>query len=156
MKRIKLLLIWAVVMVFTITGVQAIGTGNDLAKYEITPLDDLHLGAKFEKAWTISYGTAKTPVTVVKHKTGEGYDYAVHSEFFEVCYALTSSGFGVKKLRKSWCMVSPEITRVVLNTSEMERQRILSPNKVEDDMALGLIASYLPALLNPGYTHILN
>ena len=156
MKRINLLLVWAVVMVFAVTNLNAAGTGRDGVKFEITALDDLHLNAHFEKAWSVNYGSAKAPVTVVKHKTSEGFDYAVHSEFFEVCYSLTPAGFGVKKLRRSLCTVSPEINRIVVNTSEMERQRILTPNKVDDATALGLIASYLPALLNPAYTHLLN
>lgn len=156
MKRINLLLVWAVVMVFAVANLNAAETGGDGAKFEITPLDDLHLNAHFEKAWSINYGSSKALVTVVKHKTSEGFDYAVHSEFFEVCYSLTSTGFGVKKLKKSLCSVSPEINKLVVNSSEMARQRILTPNKVDDDMALGLIASYLPALLNPAYTHLLN
>lgn len=156
MKKIKFLSIWAVVLCFAITQVYAANTGRDLVKYEITEVDDLYLGTKYEKVWTISYDAVKTPVTVVKHKTNDGFDYAVHSEFFEVCYSLTSNGFGIKKMRKSWCMVSPEINKAVINPAEMERQRVLTPNKVEDDMALGLIASYLPSLLNPAYTHLLN
>lgn len=156
MKKIKFLSIWAVVLCFAITSVSAANTGRDFSKYEISEVDDLYLGTKFEKVWTISYDAAKTPVTVVKHKNGEGFDYAVHSEFFEVCYSLSTNGFGVKKMRKSWCKVAPEINKAVINTSEMERQRILTPNKVDDKMALELIASYLPSLLNPAYTHLLN
>jgi len=156
MKRIKFLPLWVVVLCFAVTTVNAKTTGRDFTKYEITPVDDLHLGTKFEKVWTISYESKKVPVTVVKHKTSDGFDYAVHSEFFEVCYSLTSNGFGVKKMRRSWSKVAPEINWAVLNRSEMERQRILTPNKVDDEMALGLIASYLPSLLNPAYTHLLN
>ncbi|MFZ5430478.1 MAG: hypothetical protein ACOZDD_09610 [Bacteroidota bacterium] len=156
MKRINLLLIWAVVMVFAVTNLNAAETGRETTKYEITPLDDLNFGTRFEKAWAINYGSQKVPVTVVKHKTNEGFDYAVHSEFFEVCYSLNATGFGAKKLKRSMCTVSPEINKLVVNTSELDRQRILTPNKVDDEMALGLIASYLPSLLNPAYAHLLN
>jgi hypothetical protein len=38
----------------------------------------------------------------------------------------------------------------------MKNQQIITPNKVDDEKALGLIASYLPDLLNDGYTHLLN
>lgn len=155
MKKIKFLSVWAVVLVLSIS-VNASESGRIDKKYEITPLDDLHLGARYEKAWTISYGDTKTPVTVVKHKNKEGYHYAVHSEFFEVCYTLSTTGFGARKLKRSWGKVSPEINEAVLNWAEMQRQRILTPNKVDDEMALGLIASYLPSLLNPAYTHLLN
>lgn len=156
MKRIKFLPLWVAVVCFAVFTVNAGTTGRDFTKYEITPVDDLNLGTKFEKVWTISYESSRVPVTVVKHKTRDGFDYAVHSEFFEVCYSLTSTGFGVKKMRKAWCTVAPEINRAVINTSEMERQRILTPNRVDDEMALGLIASFLPSLLNPAYTHLLN
>jgi len=156
MKRIKLLPLWVVVLCFAMTNVSASGTGRDLTKFEISLVDDLYLGTKYEKVWTISYESGKTPVTVVKHKTKNGIAYAVHSEFFDVCYSQNPSGFGVKKLRKSLCNAAPEISSAVINPAEMERQRILTPNRVDDDTAVGLIASYLPSLLNPAYTHLLN
>lgn len=156
MRRIKLLSVWAVLLCFAMTNVSASGTGRDVTKFEISVVDDLYLGTKYEKVWTISYDTAKTPVTVVKHKTNNGFAYAVHSEFFDVCYSQGPDGFGVRKLRSSLCNASPEISRAVINPAEMERQRILTPNKVDDDTAIGLIASYLPSLLNPAYTHLLN
>ncbi len=156
MKRIKLLPLWVVVLCFAMTNVSASGTGRDLTKFEISLVDDLYLGTKYEKVWTINYDSGKSPVTVVKHKTNKGFVYAVHSEFFDVCYSQNPSGFGVKKLRKSLCNAALEISSAVINPAEMERQRILTPNQVDDDTAVGLIASYLPALLNPAYTHLLN
>jgi hypothetical protein len=38
----------------------------------------------------------------------------------------------------------------------MARQEIITPNRVNDEKAMGLIASFLPDLINDGYTHILN
>ncbi len=156
MKKIKLLPLWVVVLCFAMTNVSASVTGGDVTKFEISVVDDLYLGTKYEKVWTISYDAAKAPVTVVKHKTSNGFAYAVHSEFFDVCYSQSSDGFGVRKLRNSLCNAAPEISRAVINPAEMERQRILTPNRVDDDTAIGLIASYLPSLLNPAYTHLLN
>jgi len=62
----------------------------------------------------------------------------------------------VKKVKKSWSSVPLEICSAVLNAEEMKKQGIITPNGVDDEKALGLIASYLPQLLNENYTHLLN
>ena len=106
--------------------------------------------------WQISYSQEEVPVTVVKHKTLEGTEYVVQSEHFAVCYAVTPDGFGAKQVRSKWCTVPKKINKAVINQEELARQQIISPTSVDDDTALGLIASYLPDLLNDGYTHLLN
>ncbi len=80
----------------------------------------------------------------------------VRNDFFEVCYAITSKGFGAKKVRTSWSTVPRQINSVVLNKEQLKRQEVISPNKVNDETALGLIANFLPDLINDEYTHLLN
>lgn len=136
--------------------VNATGLRTEFSEFEISPVNDLYLGKSVQKVWTLSYSQNEVPVTVVKHKTVEGVEYTVHSEHFEVSYASVATGFGVRDVRKSWSNVPKKINKAVLNQTEMKNQQIITPNKVSDEVALGLIASYLPDLLNDGYTHLLN
>jgi hypothetical protein len=156
MKNIKCLLAcFAVLGIFSITNVAAENPAGKNS-FEITLKDDLYVGNRAEKAWAIKYENSKAPVTVVRHKTTEGVFYSVHSEFFDVCYLCSEKGFGAAKIRKQWCTVDPEICRAVINSDEMARQKVLTPRQIDDDAAVGLIASYLPMLLNPAYQHLLN
>lgn len=143
------------VMLVSLTA-QASGTRSEFNSYEIESLEDLYMGKKIAAIWTLSYSSDENPVTVVKRNTIEGAEYVVHSRFFEVCYASTNKGFGTKEVRKAWRNVPKKISSAVLSTEEMKRQEIITPNQVDDERALGLIASYLPDLLNSGYTHLLN
>lgn len=136
--------------------VNATGLRTEFKAYEISSVDDLFVGKTVKGMWTLSYSDAEVPVTVVKRKTLEGTEYVVHSKHFEVSYALTSSGFGAKEVRNSWSNVPKKINRAVVSQKELKRQQIITPNKVDDEKALGLIASFLPDLINDGYTHLLN
>jgi hypothetical protein len=155
MRKIKLLFVCLIVAGTGFSKANATGNLTESVKFEITLLDDLQLGNGQEKVWTINYKENDTSVTVVKQKTGDGFAYIVHSEFFDVCYQSTAKGFGIGKLRKQWCNVDSEISQAVLNADEMARQRIIIPGEVDDETVIGLIASYLPMLLNPAYAHLL-
>ncbi len=156
MKKLSLFSVLMICVFFLAGTANATGLRNEFRAYEISSVDNLYTGKSIQKIWTISYSTNETPVTVLKMKTVEGFEYVVHAQYFEVSYASTSEGFGVKEIRSNWRNVPKKITKAVLNDEEMKRQAILTPNKVDDKMAIGLIASYLPDLVNDGYTHVLN
>jgi hypothetical protein len=155
MKKLNLFSALMVCM-FLVSNVAASGTRSEFKKFEISPVDDLFVGKNIKAIWTLSYSNAETPVTVVKRKTLEGTEYVVHSKYFEVSYLASSNGFGTKMVRNSWSNVPKKINKAVINHEEFLKQEIITPNKVDDERALGLIASYLPFLLNDGYTHLLN
>lgn len=156
MKKSILLFAFAFVVVFTSQNVLATGTSSEFKDYSIDEVDDLFLGKDVKAVWKISYSDSEVPVTVVKQKTLEGTEYVVHSKYFEVCYASTANGFGTKVVRKSCRNVPKKISSAVIDQDQMKRQQIITPNKVDDEEALGLIASFLPELINEGYTHLLN
>lgn len=156
MKKVRLLSVITVSFLVLAISVNATGLRTEFANYEISTVDDLYVGKKVQAIWTLSYSTDEVPVTVVKRKTSEGAEYVVHSKFFEVSYAATNNGFGAKEVRKSWSNVDKKITKAVLSQEEMARQQIITPKNVNDQRALDLIASYLPDLVNDGYTHLLN
>jgi len=156
MKNLRLVSVFVVCLLVISSTVRASGYVTDFKNYEIESVDDLNFGKSVDKVWTLTYNSSQNPVTVVKHKTADGAEYVVHSKFFEVSYASTADGFGAKKVRNSWRSVSRQINDVVLNYEKLKIQKILTPKKVDDEKALGLIASFLPELLNDNYTHVLN
>lgn len=156
MKKLSILLVLVVCLPVLSGKVFATGLKTGFSECEIVEMEDLHLGKNVQKVWTLRYSDQESPVTVVKHKTAAGVEYAVHSSYFEVVYAATPAGFGAKAARKSLCSVPAKINKAVLSEQELARQRVITQGKVDDNKALGLIASYLPDLINEGYTHLLN
>lgn len=156
MKKVNLLSVLVLAILFVSLSSSASGVRSQFKSYEIEEVDNLFMGKSVKALWTVSYSSEEVPVTVVKRKTFDGIEYVVHSKHFQVSYALTAEGFGAKETRKAWSNVPKKISRAVINKEELERQRIITPNKVNDEKALGLIASYLPDLVNDGYTHLLN
>ena len=156
MKKLNLLATIAICLLVVSVTANATGLRTEFKAYEISTVDDLYVGKKVDAIWTLSYSADEVPVTVVKRNTLEGVEYVVHSKFFEVSYAATANGFGTKEVRKSWSNVPKKISKAVISQEEMKRQQVITPNEVDDEKALGLIASYLPDLINDGYTHLLN
>ena len=156
MKKLNLLSALVVCLFVASISANATGLRTDFNEYEISTVNNLFVGNNVEAIWTLSYSTQESPITVVKRKTNEGAEYIVRSKYFEVSYAATASGFGTKGVRSSWSNVPKKITKAVISQEDMKKQQIITPNKVDDERALGLIACYLPDLINDGYTHLLN
>lgn len=156
MKKINYVTIIVLAFFLVTVSANATGTRTEFKAYEIEEIENLYMGKTVKALWTLSYSLNEEPVTVVKRKISDGYEYVVHSKHFEVSYAATSKGFGVKNTRAAWSNVPKKITKAVLSQEEMARQEIITQNRVDDEFALGLIASYLPDLINDGYTHLLN
>lgn len=129
--------------------------GKEADEFEITQVENLFLGKSVEKVWTIGYSEQEKPVTIALRTVGNVKEYVVRSQYFEVIYASDEEGFGVRKIHPSLKEVPEKICSNVLSKKQMQAQRILTQGKVTDDYALGLIASYLPDLLNEGYLHLL-
>lgn len=128
--------------------------GSERNEYQITSFEDLHFGKSIEKAWALNY-SENEPVTITLRSKGNGKEFIVRSDYFEVVYVSDRNGFGVRKIPASLKEIPDEITSSVLNKKQMENQRILTPAKVSDTFALELIASYLPDLLNENYRHLI-
>ncbi len=157
MKKLNFIAVLVFVFFFSVSVASATEIRSPFSKYEIVPVENIHMGTEVKGVWTIRYNGAEAPLTVIKRSTKEGAEYVVQSDYFVVSYASKSNGFGCKPTRKAWSTVPQKITRAVINENVMEQQKVLTPNRqLNDDEALGLIASYLPDLLNDGYTHLLN
>lgn len=158
MKKLSVTILAVAFILVIAAAASATETGSrvEFKAFNIEEVDNLYMGKSVKALWTVSYSAKEEPVTVVKRKTLEGTEYVVHSKHFEVSYVATNKGFGAKETRRAWSNVSTRITKAVISQEELANQEIITPNKVDDETALGLIASYLPELINDGYTHILN
>lgn len=119
--------------------------------YEINELETYSWVKGIEKGWALTYNGNKIPATVIKRKTTDGTEYIVQCRFFEVSYACTKKGFGAKNVKKAWSSVPPGMSRQVINQEQLKRQEIITPEKIDDEYALGLIAGFLPDLINDKY-----
>ncbi len=157
MKKLNVTLLTVALLLAAIVA-NAAGTGSraEFQAFKIDEVDHLYMGKSVKALWTVSYSAIEEPVTVVKRKTLEGVEYVVHSKHFEVSYLASANGFGAKETRRAWSEVPRKISKAVISQEELARQELITPNKVDDERALGLIASYLPDLINDGYTHLLN
>lgn len=141
---------------FAGTGVYAVTPLSvESNRVEVTAVDDLHLGNSIEKLWKVSYSKEETPVTVALRHTAKGTEYVVRSKFFEVIYANDKHGFGVRKMPASLKEVPDPINSFVLNKQQLKQQKVLASAKVSDEVALELIVSYLPDLINENYQHLI-
>ena len=130
-------------------------SNEEANEVEVTLVENLHVGNSIEKIWTVSFSRLETPVTISYRPVPGGKEYVVRSQFFEVIYASDKKGFGVRKMRPSLKEVPDPINYSVLNQDQFQQQKILTPNKISDEYALGLIVAYLPDLLNENYRHLI-
>jgi hypothetical protein len=156
MKKMNFFIAAAACFLFVSVNAIASGYRSGFNDYQIEAVENLNLGKSIDKVWSLTYNGSEKPVTVLKRTTSDGFAYVVNNPFFEVSYTTTAKGFGVKTVKRSWSSVPREICSAVLNAEEMKKQEIITPNQVDDEKALGLIANYLPQLLNENYTHLLN
>ena len=155
MKKLKVATLFVLCAFIASTYANATGLRSELNDYKIEEIN-ANLAEGMEKVWKLTYNGGEKPVTVVKRDLPNGCAYVVNSDFFEVCYASTPKGFGTRTIKRSWSTVPMQISEAVINQNEIKKQQIILPGQVDDETALGLIASFLPHLLNDDYKHLLN
>ncbi|MFW6370482.1 MAG: hypothetical protein ACOC10_04675 [Bacteroidota bacterium] len=156
MKNLKVISVFIACFFIATVYVSAVETSKKIRNYEIEAVENIQLGENAEKVWNLTYEGSENSILVTKRSNLDGTFYIVNSEYFEVSYLASSKGFGVRPVKKAWSNVPRQINSVILNTEELKRQKTLTPGNVDDEKALGLIASYLPDLINDQYVHLLN
>jgi hypothetical protein len=136
--------------------VQATETERSFNDYDIVPVSNQDLSSKADKAWILSYDNEEVPIVITLHETKRTKNYVVRAEHFEVSYVWRKKGFGASLVKAEYSEIPAEIVSRVINSEELNRQKILTPNQVTEEQALDLIAAYLPDLINPSYKHLLN
>ena len=153
MKNKKWILTAVAILIMSVVFASPKVEKTDIKNCEITKTSII-VNKDVKAIWTLNYN-ADSPITVVKHKNLDGTQYVVHSKYFDVTYAATETGFGTVDMMKSFTMVNKKISKAVINYKEWEKQKVLTTDKVTDEIAIGLISSYLPDLINEGYVHLL-
>lgn len=152
------LFVYLMLVVFTTISINVLAgnEGSFNSNYKISPDLNLNPSSGFQKSWVIAYGESQTPVHVFLKETKKGQEYVVRSSYFEVKYVNGSKGFGVKMVNGSESTVSESLNSAVLNQTNLNNQKLISGQAIENDKVLEMIASYLPDLINEQYNSILN
>lgn len=147
----KMVIFLLSVVIFSATAVS-----NDVlaANYVIIPVSNQELGSGIEQAWKLSYDENKPAIVIELFNTKKGKTFIVRTDYFEVAYVSSSTGFGARKVKISESKVPDSLTSQVISADELARQRILSTEEVDEKTAVELIAAYLPDLVNSGYKHL--
>ena len=69
---------------FTFAG--TVGKAN--CEFEITPVENLHLGKSAEKVWTINYSQLHKPVTIALRTLPTGKEYVVRTDYMQLIAVL--------------------------------------------------------------------
>lgn len=132
------------------------GGNNFVDEYKISPKENFEPEKAFQLSWEITYGESKRPVQVLLTETSRGDVYIVRTKYFEVKYIATQKGFGVRYVKDSEMVVPESLCKQVLNSTQMESQKVITLSKIDHQKALQLIAGFLPELVNEQYKNILN
>ncbi|MCW0482124.1 hypothetical protein [Gaoshiqia sediminis] len=136
--------------------VNALAGDRAFADYKITPVENQELKTGAECAWLLTYNENESQIMIELQRTKRCKNYIVRGDHFEVVYVCSGNGFGARAAKMSECKLPVELTSQVINANELAKQRLISSNPMDDEKALGLIAAYLPDLVNPSYQHLLN
>ncbi|PTN09341.1 hypothetical protein [Mangrovibacterium marinum] len=147
----------SVVLLMTLSlSLSAAGGNRSFEDYTIKQMEYAELFTGVDAAWTLTYDNQESSILISFKKNKNCKTYVVRGDHFEVVYECSPDGFGARMVKKSERMFPQQLTAAVLNSEELAKQRILTPNRVDDERALGLIAAFLPDLVNPSYRHLLN
>lgn len=104
--------------------------------------------------WNLNYSASENgfKITLLENK-GEKV-FTVRSKFFEIAYVLNKHGFGARMIKGGQSEVPSQILNQILNQDALKQQEIISDASINNEMALNLIASYLPDLININYKHL--
>ena len=122
--------------------------------YDIVQISNQDLEGDAEKAWTLSYDNNESSIVISLHQNKRSKHYVVRADNFEIAYVCCKKGFGASYVKSEYSEVPIELTNRVINETELNRQKILTPTQLSEEKALELIAVYLPDLVNPSYKHL--
>ncbi len=153
-NKVLKLLVSVTFLIFTLFVGVASGA-DEGSNYTITPVEEQNLETGVECAWTLVYNEAGAPITICLLESKNSKTYVVRTSLFEVAYVCNRSGFGARNVKDSDRVLPSELTSQVINMTELSNQYLITTGDLDDDVALGLIASYLPDLVNTKYQNLI-
>lgn len=136
--------------------VMASGKSTFVDDYKISSKENFEPSKTYQQSWEITYGESKRPVQVLLRETKKGEEYIIRTNYFEVKYVNTERGFGARSMKTGEMIVPENLNAQVINSNQLNSQEIISMSRVDREKALGLIAGFLPELVNDQYKNILN
>jgi hypothetical protein len=145
-------------ILFFVGSLNGFAGGNDIfvGDYKISPKVDFTPTKEYQQNWEITYGESKRPVQVLLRETKKGDEYLVRTNYFEVKYVSSEKGFGACPVKVSDLIVPENLNSQVINEDQLNTQKVITASPVSREKALGLIADFLPELVNDRYKNILN
>jgi hypothetical protein len=117
-----------------------------LGNYAVKELAPVTINGVTMRTFELSYKNAASPVMIYLNQRENCRDYIVRSKNLEVKYVCNKSGFGVKMVTGKFRQYDPNLNDRFLSRDEFAKQGMISEGGLEIASALGLIASYYPAL----------
>jgi len=105
--------------------------------------------------WNLKYGASENGFKITLSENNGEKEFVVRSKFFEVAYILNKNGFGARMIRPGKSQVPARILDQILNQDALSQQKVISDSSINNDIAVNLIASYLPDLINNNYKQLL-
>jgi hypothetical protein len=144
-------LIFAFFIVICQVSVSGNATAALNASFTITAADN----AGTSSAWNLKYSESENAFSITMSENNGEKEYTVRSKFFEVVYMMNKNGFGARMVKDSKAQVPVQILEKILNQDALKNQKIISSEQIDNEVALNLIASYLPDLINDNYKQLL-
>ena len=117
-----------------------------LGSYQIKELPPVMVNGVTMRTFELAYQNVENKVMIYLNEREDCRDYIVRSKNLEVRYVCSKSAFGAKLVTGKFRQYDPTLNDRFLSRNEFTNQGMISEGNLEIPSALGLIASYYPAL----------
>jgi hypothetical protein len=122
-------------------------SNTKVGEYQIKELPAETINGETLRKFELVYENAKNPVLIYLSERTNCRDYIVRSKNMEIKYVCKKNGFGAQLLTGKFVKYDPTVNSYFIMNDELVNQSKISEGGLTIDEALGLIASYYPALL---------
>lgn len=122
-------------------------SNTSFGDYTIKELPPVTMNGEMKRTFELTYENAQKSVLIYLDERTNCKDYIVRSKNLEIRYVCKKTSFGAQLLLGNQMKYKPEINALFLSQDEFESQQKISDGGMPIASALGLIASYYPALL---------
>jgi len=119
-----------------------------LGDYQIKELAPVTTNGVTMRTFELVYHNAGNPVMIYLDERANCREYIVRSKNLEVKYVCNKSAFRAKLVTGKLRQYDPMLNANFLSREELNKQSKIADGGLEISSALGLIASYYPALFN--------
>lgn len=123
-------------------------THSDLGKYWLKEASHaIEVEGETLPTFVIHYDELSAPVYVAVKEDKKVKTFIVRSEGFEVAYQAKKGKFGITYMPKEFATLPSNEAKAKINRENFVKQRVISSNELSEQTQLGLIAAYLPQVM---------